>query len=38
MYFLHGFDVMVGALGGMFSVWIFGTAYYGDAFGLADRR
>lgn len=31
MYFLNGFDVVVGALGGMFSVWIFGTIYYGDA-------
>ena len=31
MYFLNGFDVMVGALGGMLSVFIFGAAYYGDA-------
>lgn len=32
LYFLNGFDVMIGALGGMLSVWIFGTVYYGDAF------
>lgn len=30
-YFLNGFDVVFGALGGIFSVWIFGTIYYGDA-------
>ncbi|TGZ80453.1 hypothetical protein EX30DRAFT_359054 [Ascodesmis nigricans] len=30
-YFLNGFDVIFGALGGLLSVWIFGTIYYGDA-------
>lgn len=32
LYFLNGFDCMAGALGGMLSVWIFGYAYYGDAY------
>lgn len=32
MYFLNGWDVVFGALGGMLSVFIFGAAYYGDAY------
>jgi hypothetical protein len=31
LYFINGFDVVVGGLGGMLSVWIFGTIYYGNA-------
>src|SRR4051794_27616527 len=31
LYFLKGIDVVVGALGGVFSVFIFGAIYYGDA-------
>jgi hypothetical protein len=27
----RGFDVVVGGLGGILSIWIFGTVYYGDA-------
>lgn len=30
-WWLQGFDVMVGGLGGIFSVFIFGTIYYGNA-------
>ncbi|KAI5844702.1 hypothetical protein BZA05DRAFT_409124 [Tricharina praecox] len=30
-YFLNGFDVICGGLGGMLSVFIFGSIYYGDA-------
>lgn len=30
-YFINGFDVVVGGLGGVLSVWIFGTIYYGNA-------
>jgi len=30
-YFLNGFDIICGGLGGMFSVFIFGTIYYQDA-------
>jgi hypothetical protein len=29
--FLHGFDVIVGGLGGLLTVFIFGTIYYGNA-------
>jgi hypothetical protein len=29
--FLSGFDVIVGGLGGLLTVFIFGTIYYGDA-------
>jgi len=31
MYFWRGFEVVVGGLGGILSVFIFGTVYYGDA-------
>lgn len=31
LYFVNGFDVIVGGLGGVLSVWIFGTIYYGNA-------
>lgn len=30
-YWWRGFEVVVGALGGLFSVFLFGTVYYGDA-------
>ncbi|KAL2269431.1 hypothetical protein VTJ83DRAFT_1615 [Remersonia thermophila] len=30
-YFWRGFEVVVGGLGGLFTVFLFGTAYYGDA-------
>lgn len=30
-YFLNGFDIVCSGLGGMFSVFLFGYAYYGDA-------
>jgi hypothetical protein len=30
-YWWRGFDVVVGGLGGIFTVFIFGTIYYGDA-------
>lgn len=32
LYFLNGFDVFVGALGGFLTVFIFGTIFYGDAY------
>jgi hypothetical protein len=31
LYFLNGFDIVCAGFGGMFSVFIFGAAYYGDA-------
>lgn len=31
LYFVNGFDVIIGGLGGVMSVWIFGTIYYGNA-------
>lgn len=31
LYFVNGFDVIVGGFGGVLSVWIFGTIYYGNA-------
>lgn len=31
LYFINGLDVIVGGLGGVLSVWIFGTIYYGNA-------
>lgn len=31
LYFVNGLDVIVGGFGGMLSVWIFGTIYYGNA-------
>jgi hypothetical protein len=30
-YWWRGFEVVVGGLGGLFTVFLFGTAYYGDA-------
>lgn len=30
-YWWRGFEVVVGALGGIFTVFLFGTVYYGDA-------
>ena len=30
-YWWRGFDVVVGGLGGLFTVFLFGTVYYGDA-------
>ncbi|KAL1837349.1 hypothetical protein VTJ49DRAFT_3960 [Mycothermus thermophilus] len=30
-YFWRGFEVVVGGLGGIFTVFLFGTVYYGDA-------
>jgi hypothetical protein len=29
--FLHGFDIIFGGLGGIFTVFLFGTVYYGNA-------
>ncbi|KAL2112796.1 hypothetical protein VUR80DRAFT_6367 [Thermomyces stellatus] len=31
-YWWRGFDVVVGGLGGIFTVFLFGTVYYGDAY------
>ncbi|KAN0065791.1 hypothetical protein ACQY0O_000921 [Thecaphora frezii] len=31
LYFLNGFDAFVGAIGGFFTVFVFGTIFYGDA-------
>lgn len=31
LYFLRGFDIIVGGCGGILSVFIFGTVYYGSA-------
>ncbi|CAD6503503.1 BgTH12-03166 [Blumeria graminis f. sp. triticale] len=30
MHFWRGFEVIVGGIGGLFTVFLFGTAYYGD--------
>lgn len=32
LYFVNGLDVIFGGLGGILSVWIFGTIYYGNAY------
>lgn len=32
MYWWTGFEVVVGGLGGIFSIWVFGTIYYGSAY------
>ncbi|PWY99472.1 hypothetical protein BCV70DRAFT_227289 [Testicularia cyperi] len=31
LYFINGFDAFVGAVGGFFTVFVFGTIFYGDA-------
>ncbi|KAI5846342.1 hypothetical protein DFP73DRAFT_545685 [Morchella snyderi] len=32
LYFINGFDAVIGGFGGILSVWIFGTIYYGNAY------
>lgn len=32
LYFVNGFDAVIGGFGGILSVWIFGTIYYGNAY------
>lgn len=32
LYFWQGFEVVVGGLGGILSIWIFGTVYYSDPY------
>jgi Na+/proline symporter len=32
MYWWSGYEVVAGGLGGIFSIWIFGTIYYGSAY------
>lgn len=32
LYWWSGLEVIVGGLGGIFSIWIFGTIYYGSAY------
>ncbi|CUS14488.1 unnamed protein product [Tuber aestivum] len=36
MYFLRGVDIILAGIGGLFSVFLFGCAYYGDAKKAAD--